>query len=309
MPTHPCLTKEDFMRLPNLRFLLALLSLGVVSLATAASTIVILPDGSNCTPTGPQSQVEVMGGHVDYLCGDDGDAGLVGGLLFSGDKATVEYARFTPGSEPLEVNDQQLMSFAPLELELANGSKCHALGEPLTLLGEYRANFKCSDEIEMGNLYLVGGLWVEDGTVMAHRLRLSDDLSQRLSFVSSEVRLLDAALPLTKVLWRLASFGTGFDAPLAGAEPTLQFLPGRIAGDAGCNRYFASATLRGKGDLVLGPAGSTLMACEEERMALEQRYLKALAGVSYYEIIDGKLYLFGSGETMMFEAAGPAGED
>lgn len=297
------------MRLPKLRFLLMLLSLAAVSVAVAASPIVILPDGSRCVPTPTQDQEQAQGGRVDYLCGEDGGAGLVGGLLVSGDEVAVEYVSFLPGSEPLEVLEQQLLSFVPKRLELVNGSRCHALGEQLTLLDEYQASFKCDDQGEVRNLYLVGDLNVKSGTVVARQLRLSDDLSRKLDVVSSDVTVLDAALPLTEVMWRLESFGTGFDAPLAGAEPTLQFLPGRIAGDAGCNRYFASATLRGAGDLVLGSAGSTLMACEEERMAQEQRFLKALDGVSYYDIIDGKLYLSGSGETMMFEAAGPAKED
>lgn len=294
------------MRLPNLRFLLTLLSLAVASLAVAASPIIILPDGSRCVPTTPQDQAQVLGGTVDHLCGDEADAGLVGGLLFSGGEVGVEYVRFIPGSDPLELSEQQLMSFVPQRIELANGSRCHALGEQIILLGEYKADFRCDDQGELRNLYLVDGLKADDHTLVARQLRMSDDLSAQLHAESSEVMVLDAALPLTEVMWRLESFGTGFDAPLAGAEPTLQFLPGRIAGDSGCNRYFASATLRGVGDLVVGPAGSTLMACENDRMAQEQRFLRALDGVAYYEILGGKLYLSGGGETMMFEAAGPA---
>ncbi len=297
------------MRLTKLRFLLTLLSLAVVSLAVAASPIIILPDGSRCVPTPTQDQAQVVGGQVDYLCGDDGDAGLVGGLLFSGGEVAAEYVRFIPGSDPLELSEQQLMTFVPQRIELANGSRCHALGEQMTLLGEYRADFRCDDQGELRNLYLVDGLKAQDDTLVARQLRMSDDLSEQLDAESSEVTVLDAALPLTEVMWRLESFGTGFDAPLAGAEPTLQFLPGRIAGDTGCNRYFASATLRGTGDLIVGPAGSTLMACEEDRMAQEQRFLRALDGVAYYDIVDGKLYLSGGGETLMFEAAGPAKED
>lgn len=303
------------MRLPNARYLLTLGLLTVAALAAAASPtikpVVVLPDGSRCVATADQDRLEVFGGRVDYLCGDEGGAGLVDGLLFSGPVVVVEYVTFTPGSSTpsggaLEVHDQQLMSFVPRRIELEDGSRCHALNEPLTLLGAYQASYRCDDQGELRNRYLIGDLSAASGEVVARQLRLNDALSEELSMVNANVTVIDAALPLTETLWRLESFGTGFDAPIEGAEPTLQFLPGRIAGDAGCNRYFAAATLRGEGDLVLGPAGSTLMACEEGRMEQEQRFLKALDGVAYYEVIDGKLYLYGSGETLKFASAGPA---
>lgn len=49
----------------------------------------------------------------------------------------------------------------------------------------------------------------------------------------------------------------------------------RIAGNAGCNRYFGNYTLAGP-ELELGPLGSTMMACPEAVMDQERRFLRAL---------------------------------
>jgi heat shock protein HslJ len=71
-----------------------------------------------------------------------------------------------------------------------------------------------------------------------------------------------------------------------GASITLAFLPdGRVAGSGGCNRYNASFTLTGDG-LGFGPAASTMMACPEALMNVEQRFHATLAAVERFEIDD-----------------------
>jgi heat shock protein HslJ len=68
------------------------------------------------------------------------------------------------------------------------------------------------------------------------------------------------------------------------ARVTLEFLPeGRVAGTGGCNRYNAAFTLTGEG-LSFGPAASTMMACAEALMNLEQRFHATLAAVDRFEI-------------------------
>jgi heat shock protein HslJ len=66
-------------------------------------------------------------------------------------------------------------------------------------------------------------------------------------------------------------------------EITAEFVGGQILGGAGCNSYFASYELEG-GALTLGPVGSTMTACEEERMDREGEFLAALAEVAGYTI-------------------------
>ncbi|MGI9200364.1 MAG: META domain-containing protein [Woeseiaceae bacterium] len=66
----------------------------------------------------------------------------------------------------------------------------------------------------------------------------------------------------------------------------------KVAGSAGCNRYFGSVTIAG-GAISFGNAGATMMACPEPLMSQEQRYLAALNGVSRGEInAAGELLLF-----------------
>jgi heat shock protein HslJ len=106
------------------------------------------------------------------------------------------------------------------------------------------------------------------------------------------------------------------------AEPeiTLVFDGDRIAGASACNRYFAGIEEGGDlpGQVSVGPVGSTRMACEEEVMALENRYLGQLGGVSRYGFLAGRLALAwqtdDATDTMLFEprqrdTESPAGDE
>jgi len=82
--------------------------------------------------------------------------------------------------------------------------------------------------------------------------------------------------------------------PLA-AQPeiTLVFDGDRISGKSACNRYFAGAKEGAElpGDLHISDIGGTRMACPEEVMNLENRYLDALGKVTRYSFLSGKLAL------------------
>jgi heat shock protein HslJ len=90
---------------------------------------------------------------------------------------------------------------------------------------------------------------------------------------------------------------------------TLVFEGQRVTGRAGCNHYFAQVESGLPGGISVGPIGSTQRACPEEVMALEQRYLKALGGVSKYSFLAGKLALTVQGptgsSTLLFEPTSP----
>ena len=91
--------------------------------------------------------------------------------------------------------------------------------------------------------------------------------------------------------WVLAAWA--FDEP-APAEPrvTLSFKDGSFVGKSGCNSYFASVE-QGEmpGDISVGPAGATRMACPEPEMDVESRYLQQLGSVSRVGFVATQLAL------------------
>ncbi len=94
----------------------------------------------------------------------------------------------------------------------------------------------------------------------------------------------------------------------APAEPevTLFFKDGRLGGNSGCNTYFAAANTGNQpGDVSMGPAGGTMMACPEPAMALEQRYLAQMSVVKKFGFMTGMLALSydidGTPGVMLFE--------
>jgi heat shock protein HslJ len=104
--------------------------------------------------------------------------------------------------------------------------------------------------------------------------------------------------------WVLRSWN--WDEPVTdGVEVTFKLEGGRIGGRAACNRYSASVTEgQSLGQLSVGPAASTKMACPGPQMAAEDRFLKQLAGASSYSFLAGQLALGwsadGTGGTMLF---------
>lgn len=89
--------------------------------------------------------------------------------------------------------------------------------------------------------------------------------------------------------WILRAWNVNEPAPDE-PEITLSYDNGRLAGSAGCNRYFVSVEAGDKpGDLQLGPSGSTRMICPEAIMAIEQRFLHQLNGATTFSFMAGQL--------------------
>jgi heat shock protein HslJ len=82
--------------------------------------------------------------------------------------------------------------------------------------------------------------------------------------------------------------------------PTLRFgTDAKISGNGGCNNFFGTFKLDGRG-LKVGDLGSTRMMCEEN-MELEDAYLKVLALELRALFSEGKLILSGDdGNQMIF---------
>lgn len=96
---------------------------------------------------------------------------------------------------------------------------------------------------------------------------------------------------------------------LADREVTAEFGPdGRVAGNGGCNRYFASYTVDG-GNLTIGQAGSTMMACEPvEIMEQEAAFLAALGSAAAWHVEGEQLHILNAADEtiILFQASQPA---
>lgn len=119
-----------------------------------------------------------------------------------------------------------------------------------------------------------------DGSSLAYML---------LEIVRQEPANDGAALPLENTLWTLIAFGTEHMIAFSPAEQTVnaQFVDGRMSGVNGCNNYSADYTVV-DGQLQLGQAISTLMACPESAMDVEQAFMSALSSAGSFAI-DGNL--------------------
>ena len=93
--------------------------------------------------------------------------------------------------------------------------------------------------------------------------------------------------------WKL----TGYDSPdsptpaVADAEASLTFnQDGSIGGNSGCNRFGGSYTVEGD-QVTFSDIVSTLMACDDPRMAQEDAVHKVLADTATYKIEGNTLTL------------------
>lgn len=102
----------------------------------------------------------------------------------------------------------------------------------------------------------------------------------------------DPADLLTGGNWIVTDIGG--EATLDETPPTLLFdAGGRVAGTAGCNRWFAGFELTGEG-LSFGQAGTTMMACPDPLAEQERRFLDALGQAFRHDFEDdGTLVLYG----------------
>lgn len=131
------------------------------------------------------------------------------------------------------------------------------------------------------------------------------DLVEKPSELTGTLSIAD----LAGVEWVLKQFDWNEPVP-ADTPVTLVFENGRLSGSSGCNRYFAEITESSPGDITIGEAGTTRMACPDEVMLLENRYLAAISGAARYSFLTGRLALtckVGDDlKTMLFEAVEPA---
>lgn len=92
--------------------------------------------------------------------------------------------------------------------------------------------------------------------------------------------------------WVLTDFAWNEPAA-AQPEVTVTFEADRIVGNAGCNSYFGGVEESDEmaAGLSIGALGSTRKMCAEEIMAIEDRFLRQLAGTTSFSFIAGHLAL------------------
>lgn len=280
------------------------------ALGEVHGTQIVLPDGNRCLPLPPAERDAVAGTTLQYYCGDGVPKGLVGGVLESAGQVSLEVVDLSgqqadqPAGQAADLS--RLAIFPVQQLVLEDGAVCLPASQVMDLGDGRHAYYECQGGgqglVVLGSLYSLDDQ--EYATSYVNVARLDQDGALLPGSEDSvAVTVIDGALPLTKVDWVLASWGAGMAPPTAGAAPTLAFRDGMVNGTTGCNSYFAPATILAEGQLLLGVAGSTLMACSEELMAQEFRFMAALDGVTGYELIAGDLYLYGGAEVIRFTPA------
>ena len=116
---------------------------------------------------------------------------------------------------------------------------------------------------------------------------MNDQLKEGDAMITGKLSL--ATLAGTE--WVLTHFNR--NEPIQeGAEVTLAFADDKISGKSACNRYSAGVEQgEAPGDLKIGLAMGTRMACPGELMDLESKYLDALSRVTGFSFLAGKLVL------------------
>jgi heat shock protein HslJ len=102
--------------------------------------------------------------------------------------------------------------------------------------------------------------------------------------------------------WLLVQIG-GEELASGSPEATLEFDLGerRVAGSAGCNRYFGGIIEGPEGGVLrVGPVGATRMHCPPPQMELEHRFLTSLGAVARWERMEGRLHLSGDEGELLF---------
>jgi heat shock protein HslJ len=96
---------------------------------------------------------------------------------------------------------------------------------------------------------------------------------------------------LEGVQWEVTGYNNGRQAvvsPRIGTRLTLTFQDGQLSGSSGCNRFHGAFTAEGF-KLKIQPLATTRMACEDEVMAQEQAFLRALESATTWAIDRGML--------------------
>jgi heat shock protein HslJ len=182
--------------------------------------------------------------------------------------------------------------------------------------------------VPLGDRVQIRRAGIEDGRLVVDAVRAGPEDAAccpgemvRWTWVLSDGRLEEVGSEITGRLsldalagreWVLRMWSWDEPAP-ADPEVVLSYLDGRLAGSSGCNRFSAAVSAGASpGDVSLGPAMGTRMACPEPAASVEDRFLAQLGGVTKYGFLLGRLalsYQIGDDAgVMLFDSRPPAGE-
>ena len=109
----------------------------------------------------------------------------------------------------------------------------------------------------------------------------------------------DETVPLAYTQWALVELdGEPVELEALAPNLSLDLEESRVAGSSGVNR-FAGTFVMSEGELRFGPLVTTRMAGPEDAMRLEQRFLEALARVTFYELEGRALTLLADGRPLV----------
>jgi heat shock protein HslJ len=111
-----------------------------------------------------------------------------------------------------------------------------------------------------------------------------------LKQLSSEVRGVLALSMLGANEWTLVEMD-GQPLPAGVDPPLIHFERDAVRGFAGCNRFNAPVQETKPGEIDIGPAAGTKMACPPPAMDVEQKFLAQLGKVNRYTFLAGQLAL------------------
>lgn len=100
--------------------------------------------------------------------------------------------------------------------------------------------------------------------------------------------------------WMASMLG---DQSVATLGMTAMFTSGTLSGSDGCNRYTTTYTTDGSSITISPQMAGTLMACEENVMAMAQDYKETLSQATTYSVENGMLTLLGSDSAVLLTFA------
>lgn len=91
-----------------------------------------------------------------------------------------------------------------------------------------------------------------------------------------------SAMPLAGAEWAVTSIDG--QPVIPGSKVTMQFEDGRVYGAASCNRFMGGYTMGDGLSISLSQMASTMMACPDNLMTQEARFLQTLGDVTAYSV-------------------------
>lgn len=118
-------------------------------------------------------------------------------------------------------------------------------------------------------------------------------LATSCSITKQEHNETDDQVPLFGTEWKLEKIGSSkvkYNEENERITLLMTMEPENVSGFSGCNRYFGKFSIK-KNKLVFKEMAATLMACPQQTMDFESKYLKTLDKVNNFIIENDTLFL------------------